>query len=1202
MAAGLSRSSGLVIALVLVVVLALVAVISAGAAFGWYDDEPRAVEALEQNGMLNAGRPNRFEGLHGKAANGLTERGRGDDFNYYDDRTSGLFVPLSEWSGAGGGMTGGPMTGGPMGDTALGQCRCNTSHLLNLVTAHIPRGPPGIRGRDGKPGAPGLSGNPGTQGERGMPGRSGDKGERGEVGPQGKEGLQGPKGEPGTDGQQGPVGPPGPPGPPGNPGIAMGRGDHGLGGRKPSWGNGIGYSMTSMDGMAETTSVEAIGMPGVMGPPGPPGLPGAPGLPGLKGAEGPKGERGYEGMKGNKGNEGIQGPAGRLGDKGTRGPPGIDGIPGRPGLDGMVGLKGQKGDPGPTGVGRPGPRGPKGIKGSQFYSPEEVNAMVMSTIQRFTDMTPEGPQQLRDVSKKVEVFLPKGEPGEPGMPGLMGLKGEEGPMGPIGPQGPTGNMGPRGEPGSSGEAGEPGDKGAKGETGPPGPVSFSNGTVVVIKGQKGDAGGDGEAGRRGLRGLMGPPGPRGPPGPPGGIEGFDGDVGGIKGQKGEQGPPGPPGPGAVGGMGRGATYVDGGLFGIVARPGKKPGFSGVFGADETGDIGTAGLGSGIAGPPGPPGPAGPRGPPGPPGPPGGDSYSGHNTMPIPGPPGPPGERGAPGIPGGISSDAGYGLPLTTSSTITFTSRTSMIQDWTSYSVGSLAYVIADDSMFARTSRGWREIMLGTVLTDASESQGMRPLPPVGGNVPEILHGRRNKPSWQPSPWGDPMIQSKDRNINQRGPPNVHEHQPTSHHDRTSHERHNGHGSGHSKHGSGHNGHGSGRNGHGSPGNGHGSSMDTDTRLPLGQDYFYDSRDRSDYGHQSYNHDHTYHEHPGPEPSPDYETDEGGWRPTQTPLGENWGSSSGEHLRVAALNEPVSGDMKGQKAADFSCYRQARSAGLTGSFRAFLADSSGITSLVRSTLQNLPLVNLRGETILSSWQDLSLTGGLFLEAPKIYSFDGQNVAESERWPNKYVWHGATRRGEKADNCNAWTSSAAMRVGHASSLQSMQLLAQEKISCDNPLVVLCVETNLPKRRKRSLTKRSIENLEAERANETIIHGDSFVWVTEASQGKKRLQESIDDGNFMVTKNRVKASQFSNNESKFSIQPNYKALNNDLSSDEDSNERSMNKKFFRSFNSTSEPEKSGHLPNLDLNAQSHRDEARRKTVNKKIFEMMDLMEEED
>ena len=50
-----------------------------------------------------------------------------------------------------------------------------------------------------------------------------------------------------------------------------------------------------------------------------------------------------------------------------------------------------------------------------------------------------------------------------------------------------------------------------------------------------------------------------------GIDGFEGDVGGIKGQKGEMGLPGPPGPSSVGGMGRGASYIDKGLFGIMVR-------------------------------------------------------------------------------------------------------------------------------------------------------------------------------------------------------------------------------------------------------------------------------------------------------------------------------------------------------------------------------------------------------------------------------------------------------------------------------------------------------------------------------------------------------------------------------------------------------------------------------------------------------------
>lgn len=40
--------------------------------------------------------------------------------------------------------------------------------------------------------------------------------------------------------------------------------------------------------------------------------------------------------------------------------------------------------------------------------------------------------------------------------------------------------------------------------------------------------------------------------------------------------------------------------------------------------------------------------------------------------------------------------------------------------------------------------------------------------------------------------------------------------------------------------------------------------------------------------------------------------------------------MAALNEPYSGEMQGQRGADFACYRQARRAGLSGTFKAFLS--------------------------------------------------------------------------------------------------------------------------------------------------------------------------------------------------------------------------------------------------------------------------------
>lgn len=42
------------------------------------------------------------------------------------------------------------------------------------------------------------------------------------------------------------------------------------------------------------------------------------------------------------------------------------------------------------------------------------------------------------------------------------------------------------------------------------------------------------------------------------------------------------------------------------------------------------------------------------------------------------------------------------------------------------------------------------------------------------------------------------------------------------------------------------------------------------------------------------------------------------------------VRMAALNEPYTGDLQGIRGADFACYRQARRAGHQGTFKAFLS--------------------------------------------------------------------------------------------------------------------------------------------------------------------------------------------------------------------------------------------------------------------------------
>lgn len=63
--------------------------------------------------------------------------------------------------------------------------------------------------------------------------------------------------------------------------------------------------------------------------------------------------------------------------------------------------------------------------------------------------------------------------------------------------------------------------------------------------------------------------------------------------------------------------------------------------------------------------------------------------------------------------------------------------------------------------------------------------------------------------------------------------------------------------------------------------------------------------------------------------------------------------MAALNEPSNGALKGKRGADYSCYRQARRAGLSGTFRAFLASRvQGMDAIVRPADRNLPVVNLR----------------------------------------------------------------------------------------------------------------------------------------------------------------------------------------------------------------------------------------------------------
>lgn len=57
----------------------------------------------------------------------------------------------------------------------------------------------------------------------------------------------------------------------------------------------------------------------------------------------------------------------------------------------------------------------------------------------------------------------------------------------------------------------------------------------------------------------------------------------------------------------------------------------------------------------------------------------------------------------------------------------------------------------------------------------------------------------------------------------------------------------------------------------------------------------------------------------------------------------------------------------------------------------LNSIVRMSDQKLPVVNTKGDVLFQSWQGIfNGQGGLFSQAPRIYSFSGKNVLTDLTW--------------------------------------------------------------------------------------------------------------------------------------------------------------------------------------------------------------------
>ncbi|XP_034951100.1 collagen alpha-1(XVIII) chain isoform X3 [Chelonus insularis] len=820
------------------------------------------------------------------------------------------------------------------------------------------------------------------------------------------------KGEKGDKGDKGESirGPPGPPGPP-----------------------GTGYDFNEED----LLSKQLQGPPGPKGDPGsctcnatalmtsflmPKMITGPKGEPGVPGKEGKQGQMGLTGAAGPPGERGPSGPIGPKGDKGdigTTGPEGPQGQKGEPGRDGIPGEKGNQGPPGPPGK-------------SEDFSPHEpwIRGISRDSI----TMRPGLPGQKGDVG---EPGIPgtKGEPGIPGSKGVKGEMGQKGSKGDHGKEGSRGIQGFKGEPGAPGtpglpgapgENGRPAEKGEKGDIGPegkpgvpgpPGPAGTGGGNGENnsgIRGPKGEPGARGFKGEIGVKGEKGSKGDTGPSGQPGmnGVQGPQGEKGepgkdgipgvtGTAGSKGEKGERGPPGVTAIAGTGDYVTIK--GEKGSEGKRGRRgrPGPPGPPGKPGTsGEIGLPGW----PGRPGPPGPQGPTGLKGEKGEPGMLSSYG-SVVGIKGDKGEKGDEGFPGSPGFPGKDGQRGLPGPPGPP--GPPGLSLIGQKVESGIGR-GHIFGERDYYGARQGARSSIDELKVIRELKQLKELKEHFAAGSGGTKGSHESTTKIVPGAVTFQNTEAMIKMSNVSPVGTLAY-----IIDEEALLVRVNNGW-----------------------------QYIALGTLLPISTT-------------------------PPPTtiPPPANPPFESSNLINQIPVKANGTGWYPKKLRMAALNEPMTGDMHGLSGADFACYRQARRAGLRGTFRAFLSSRvQNVDSIVRSSDRDLPIVNIKGDVLFNSWREMfSGNGAYFSPNPRIYSFNGKNVLTDFTWPNKVVWHGSHKLGDRAMDtyCDAWHSGSSDRFGLGSPITRGRLLEQSRYSCDNKFVLLCIEvTSETVRRKRGL----------------------------------------------------------------------------------------------------------------------------------------------
>ncbi|VDO62279.1 unnamed protein product [Heligmosomoides polygyrus] len=167
------------------------------------------------------------------------------------------------------------------------------------------------------------------------------------------------------------------------------------------------------------------------------------------------------------------------------------------------------------------------------------------------------------------------------------------------------------------------------------------------------------------------------------------------------------------------------------------------------------------------------------------------------------------------------------------------------------------------------------------------------------------------------------------------------------------------------------------------------------------------------------------------------------------------IHLIALNTPFDGNMHGMRGADLQCYREARMAGFTTTFRAMLSSNvQDMLRIVHTADWDTPVVNIRGEHLFASWRAVLNDGQR--SARPLYSFDRRDVLTDSNWPDKRTWHGSKSGGIRAgDYCDGWRSNYGKLIHcHRAILKKRSKQGREAYYNSLSSTVLCLIQNMSK----------------------------------------------------------------------------------------------------------------------------------------------------